>query len=215
MPHSSKKSVAKRMLPVVVAGIVGMSSAANAVRFQGVHVFGDSLSDAGYFRPFLLQIGVPAPTAATLGRFTTNPGPVWSELIAQQYGGNANPSNVAGGGIFAQGGARVTASSTSTPPGGAQRPVSTQISEFLAANGGAANPNGLYAIWAGANDLLQAGAAGVGSANEVAGQAARLRAAGARHILVFALPNLGITPAAIAGGPAAIALQTQQLLVLT
>ena len=203
------KSFVKRMLPAVVAGLVGMSGAANAVKFQGVYVFGDSLSDSGYFRPFLLQIGVPASTAATLGRFTTNPGPVWSEIIAQQYGGNANPSNVAGGGIFAQGGARVTASSTSTPPGGAQRPVSTQITEFLAASGGSANPNGLYAIWAGGNDLLQAGAAGVASANDVAAQSARLRAAGARHILVFALPNLGITPGAIAGGPAVVSLQTQ------
>ncbi len=204
----SRKSFAKRVLPAVVASALAFAGSASAVQFQGVYVFGDSLSDAGFYRPFLLSIGVPAATAATLGRFTTNPGPVWSEIIAQYYGGNANPSNVAGGGMFAQGGARVAVSSTSTPSGFAQRPVSTQISEHLTASGGAANPNGLYAIWAGGNDLLQAGAAGVASANDVAAQSGRLRAAGARHILVFGLPNLGITPGAIAGGAGAVALQT-------
>jgi outer membrane lipase/esterase len=202
-----KRGFVKRVLPAVIAAaMVAGAPAANAVQFQGVYVFGDSLSDAGYFRPFLTSIGAPA---SSLGRFTTNPGPVWSEIIAQYYGGNPNPSNVAGGGIFAQGGARVAAASGSTPPGGAQRPVTTQIGEHLSANGGSANPNGLYAIWAGANDLLQAGAAGVASANDVAAQSARLRAAGARYIAVFGLPNIGLTPDAQAGGAAAVALQTQ------
>ncbi len=206
---SVKRAVVKRLLPTIVAASMAAgASTANAVQFQGVYVFGDSLSDSGYFRPFLLSIGVPAGTTATLGRFTTNPGPVWSEIIAQYYGGNPNPSN-AGGGIFAQGGARVAAASTSTPPGGAQRPVTTQITEHLSATGGSANRNGLYAIWAGANDLLQAGAAGIASANDVAAQSARLRAAGARYIAVFGLPNLGLTPGAQAGGAAAVALQTQ------
>jgi outer membrane lipase/esterase len=204
-----KRGFVKRLMPAVVAAAIAVGApTANAVQFQGVYVFGDSLSDSGYYRPFLLSIGVPASTAATLGRFTTNPGPVWSEIIAQYYGGNPNPSN-AGGGIFAQGGARVAAASTSTPPGGAQRPVTTQITEHLSATGGSANPNGLYAIWAGGNDLLQAGAAGVASANDVAAQSARLRAAGARYIAVFGLPNLGLTPGAQAGGAAAVALQTQ------
>ena len=213
--QSSKPTFVKRLLPALILSTIGsvaalgVSSTAQAVTYQGVYIFGDSLSDAGYFRPFLLQIGVPSATAAQLGRFTTNPGPVWSELIAQQYGGNANPSNVAGGGIFAQGGARVAVPSTSTPPGGAQRPVSTQITEYLAANGGSANRNGLHGIFAGGNDLLQAGAAGVASANDIVAQSARLRAAGARYIMVFALPNLGLTPGAIAGGPAVVGLQTQ------
>jgi outer membrane lipase/esterase len=205
----SRRSFVKRVLPAVVAAaLTAGATSANAVQFQGVFIFGDSLSDAGYYRPFLLSIGVPAPTAATLGRFTTNPGPVWSEIIAQYYGGNPNPSNVAGGGIYAQGGARVAASSTSTPPGGAQRPVTTQITEYLSSSGGV-NPNALYAIWAGGNDLLQAGAAGVASANDVAAQSARLRGAGARYVAVFGLPNLGLTPGAQAGGAAGVALQTQ------
>lgn len=204
--QSSRRAL--RLLPAIVAAALGAgATTANAVQFQGVYVFGDSLSDAGYFRPFIASI-LGQSTANSLGRFTTNPGPVWAEIIAQTYGGNPNPSN-AGGQNYAQGGARVSASSTSTPPGFGQRPVTTQIGEHLSANGGSANPNGLYAIWAGGNDLLQAGAAGVAAANDVAIQSARLRAAGARYIMVFGLPNLGLTPAAIAGGAAAVSLQTQ------
>jgi outer membrane lipase/esterase len=203
----SRRSFAKRVMPAVIAAAMAAgASTANAVQFQGVYVFGDSLSDAGYFRPFLASL-LGQNTANSLGRFTTNPGPVWAEIIAQTYGGNPNPSN-AGGQNYAQGGARVALASTSTPPGGAQRPVTTQITEYLSANGGSANRNGLHAIWAGGNDLLQAGAAGVGAANDVVAQAARLRAAGARYTLVFGLPNLGITPGAQAGGAANVALQT-------
>ncbi len=206
---TKSKRVAQRLLPALVASALTFGAAsAEAVTFNGVYVFGDSLADAGIYRPVLLAAGVPAATAATLGRFTTNPGPVWSELVSSYYGGNPNPSN-AGGGIYAQGGARVASTSTSTPTGFPQRPVTTQITEYLASTGGTANPNALYAIWAGGNDLLQAGAAGVASANDVAAQSARLRAAGARYIAVFGLPNLGLTPGARAGGAAAIALQTQ------
>ena len=199
-------SFKKRVIPALIASamLVG-APAAHAVKFSGVFVFGDSLSDAGYFRPFLVGIGLPAATAAGLGRFTTNPGPVWSELIAQTYGGNPAPSN-AGGSIYAQGGARAQGDSSSTPPGFAQRPVGTQINEYLNASGGVADSRALYAVWAGANDIFQnfAGIAGgtvnpttvinTAAGTEIA-QIARLQAAGARYILVFNLPDLGSTPA--------------------
>jgi len=199
-------SIKKRLIPALVGATLAMgATGASAVTFNGVYIFGDSLSDAGYFRPFLSAIGLPASTVAGLGRFTTNPGPVWSELIAQYYGGNANPSN-AGGGIYAQGGARVAVDSASTPPVAAtQRPVSTQITEYLNANSGRADSRALYGVWAGANDIFQnfQGIVG-GTVNPatfipaLAGteiqQIGRLSAAGAKYILVFNLPNLGATP---------------------
>jgi len=199
-------STKKRLIPALVASALAMgATGANAVTFSGVYVFGDSLSDSGYFRPFLTAIGVPSPLVATLGRFTTNPGPVWSELVANYYGGNAKPSN-AGGGIYAQGGARVASASASTPPGSAQRPISTQIDEYLASTGGTADSNALFAVWGGANDILQAGAAGITpAATAEIQQIGRLKAAGARYILAFGLPNLGLTPSSQAGGAAAIA----------
>lgn len=203
----------KRLLPALLlplfAGAAGLAApSTEAAQFSNVVVFGDSLSDAGYYRPFLASLGLPPQVVATLGRFTTNPGPIWAELVSEFYGVTPAASN-AGGSIFAQGGARVAQPSASTPPGSAQRPVSTQIDEYLATNGGHADPNALYTVWAGANDIfqnlaaLQAGAIDqatlqanvLGAATAEVGQVARLRAAGARYILVFNLPNIGATPA--------------------
>ncbi len=199
-------SAKKRLIPALVAGALAMgATGANAVTFNGVYVFGDSLSDTGYFRPFLTAALGSAAAANGLGRFTTNPGPIWAELIATTYGGDSRPSN-AGGQNYAQGGARVTASSTSTPPGSAQRPVSTQITEYLNATGGVANPNGLYAVWAGANDIFQTlpaistGAVDASTflsttAGAEVQQIGRLMGAGAKYVLVFNLPDIGSTPA--------------------
>src|SRR5690349_733247 len=134
---------------------VGLAAPAQAQQFSQVVVFGDSLSDAGYFKPVLAASGVPPSLLAILGRFTTAPGPVWSELVAAYYGAPTGPSNVNNGNIFAQGGARVALPSSSTPTGAAQRPVTTQIQEYLTRTGGTADPNALYAVWAGANDVIQ------------------------------------------------------------
>ena len=217
-------SLKKRLIPTLVGATLALSaSAASAVSFNGVYIFGDSLSDAGFYRPGIASL-LGAPSAAALGKFTTNPWPVWSELIAQYYGGNAAASN-AGGGIYAQGGMQVTGNApTAGPtggrlgPGGTQRPMATQISEYLASNGGAANPNALYGVWFGANDFfsqvdgilagtltvaqVQANVPGIAAA-EVA-QVARLQAAGARYILAFNLPDIGATLSFSSGPLAAL-----------
>ena len=209
----------KRILPALVLSLAAAfgSAEAQSAQFSNVYVFGDSLSDAGYFRGFLRGLGLPQSVVDAMGRFTTNPGPVWSELVAQYYGVTPRPSNVSGGTIFAQGGARITATpGVSTPTGQAERPISTQITEYLSAAGGAADPNALYAVWGGANDVFfnlgafQAGAITqaqlqtnvLGAAAAEIQQIARLRAAGARYIMVFALPDIGATPAFAAAGPA-------------
>ena len=218
----------KRVLPALLLSLFAAVAAppASAAQFSNVYVFGDSLSDAGYFRPFFTAItaqGFPSALVPILGRFTTNPGPVWSELVAQYYGVTPLPSNVSGGTIFAQGGARVaTSPGYVTPPGQPQRPVSVQIDEFLAAGGGSADPNALYAVWAGANDLfVQLGAFQTGAitaaqlqgnflaaATAEIGQIRRLTDAGARYVAVFTLPNVGATPAfagsAVAGSVTAL-----------
>jgi outer membrane lipase/esterase len=209
----------KRVLPALLLSLFAATAApgASAATFSNVYVFGDSLSDAGYYRPFLSSVGLPAATVAAMGRFTTNPGPVWSELVATYYGVPTGPSNANGGNIFAQGGARVDAvPGFSTPPGMAQRPISTQVTEYLARTSNVADPNALYAVWGGANDVFynlgafQQGAITqaqlqtnvLGAATAEIGQIARLRNAGARYILVFGLPNIAATPA-FAGNPAA------------
>ena len=208
-----QKRAVKRLLPAIVAASLAASltlgaTAANAITFNGVYIFGDSLADAGIYRPGIAGLAGPA-FAAGVGRFTTNPGPVWSELIAGYYGGVPRPSN-AGGGIYAQGGSRVNQATPASllGPGGTQRPVSTQINEYLAAGGGRADSRALYGVIAGANDIfanlgaLQAGlitaaqlqANVLSAANGEVAEIARLRAAGARYVLAFAIPDIGSTP---------------------
>ena len=214
---------ARYLSALVGALAIASGSSASAQQFSQVVVFGDSLSDAGYFKPVLAASGVPPSLLTILGRFTTAPGPVWSELVSAYYGAPTGPSNANNGNIFAQGGARVASNSSSTPTGAAQRPVSTQVTEYLTRSSGTADPNALFAIWAGANDVLQTlGALSAGAITSDQGsaaiqaaataeiqQSARLRAAGARYVVVFNLPNIGQTPGLRAAGAAASAGATQ------
>ena len=78
---------------LATCAFLGFAAPTQAQQFSQVYVFGDSLSDAGYFRPVLGAAGVPPSLLAILGRFTTAPGPVWSELIASHYDAPTGPSN--------------------------------------------------------------------------------------------------------------------------
>ena len=94
----------KRVLPaLVMSAMLGFAAPATtqAAQFSGVYVFGDSLSDAGIYRGVLAALGLPATVVSQLGSFTTNPDPVWAELVSQYYGFTPSPSNVNGGNIFA------------------------------------------------------------------------------------------------------------------
>jgi len=210
----NSKNSRKRLLPSLLLSLFAAAAAPDAnAQFSGVYVFGDSLSDAGHYRGFLAAAGVPAALVPIMGRYTTNPGPVWSEIISQYYGVTPGPSNASGGNIFAQGGSRIDSlPGVNIPPGQTSRPISTQVTEFLAR--GAVDPGALYAMWGGANDVFYNLAAFSGGAitqaqlqtNVLAaataeiGQIGRLRAAGAQYILVFGLPNIGGAPA-FAGTP--------------
>ncbi|MGO1071885.1 autotransporter outer membrane beta-barrel domain-containing protein [Lysobacter sp. CA199] len=171
---------------------------------------GDSLTDSGHFRPALVQ--AVGPSGALIGRFTTNPGLVWSEWVAEYYGTNATSANQ-GGTNYAVGGAR-TGTNTSGALG-AIPSLATQTTSYLAANGGRADPNALYTVWGGANDLfaVAAGApaqATIGSAvTAQIGVVGALRNAGAEYILVPTVPDLGVTPQFRAGGAAQQAAGTQ------
>ena len=186
----------------LLAGAITLTlSSPAAAQFQSVFVFGDSLSDAGYYG----------------ARFTVNPGLVWAQDLGLAYGFAVTPSNIAGT-DYAQGGARVALPSAATPPGAPQRPLTTQIDELLRANP-TLNPNAIYTVWIGANDLLQnLQAANMGlitpaeaqanvtlAALQTAGQLARLHAAGAEYIVLVNLPDVGKTPGGQAGGPAGAA----------
>lgn len=193
----------RTLLGAAIAATFSLTAA--AADFSNTYFFGDSLTDSGSFAPFL-----PPGT----GRFTTNPGPVWSENVAATLGTNATPAT-AGGNNFAQGGARVTllpgVPETSALTAGAL-PVRDQVSAYLAGFG-QADSNALYSVWAGANDIFRAIDASkpesanpvgylVGTAGELVGEVARLQAAGARYILVSTVPDIGATPFGASLGPA-------------
>ena len=177
---------------------LGLASGPTAAQFNQFYFFGDSLTDAGSFKPVL-----PPDT----GKFTTNPGPIWAEVLAQRYGSTATPANQ-GGNDYAEGGARVTQlpGFPASPPTGTATPVSVQVQQLLAK--GAVDPHALYSVWAGANDLfVQLGLAQTGAitptqlqanlataAVQVVQQVGILNAAGARYIMVFNLPDVGSTP---------------------
>ncbi len=192
----------------LIAGAVALAvSAPAAAQFSNGYFFGDSLTDAGSYKPVL-----PPGT----GLFTTNPGPIWAQAFAQHYGFTASPANQ-GGNDYAYGGARVTElpGYPAMAPTAAAVPIATQISQFLAK--GPADPNAIYSVWGGANDLftqltlLQSGTITQAdvqanlalAATQLAQQVGILHAGGAQYIIVWNLPDIGKTPFGIGSGQSA------------
>ena len=193
---------------------LGCAATAQAQTFSGVVTFGDSLSDAGNIAAVS---GLPPGNS-----FTTNPDPVFAQVVAGHFGFNQTNS-LAGGSNFAWGGACIQAAGPCVNPNPATR-IPNQITDYLAAHGGRADSNALYTLWGGANDInaalgggvwttqaqIEAGAQAVGIA--VVGQAARLQAAGVNYLVVFNLPDIGRTPALTAAGPTAATAATLAVL---
>jgi len=148
-------------------------------------VFGDSLSDGGFF----LTLDPRIPRDA--GSFTTNPDPVAPEVTAALLGLPLAPVYGQGGTNYAVGGARVTAVN------GPSIPIATQISNFIAA-GGTFGARDLVYIQGGGNDFFAFQAGGstnntilTTAATQLAGQVQRLQAAGASRIVTLAVQSGG------------------------
>jgi outer membrane lipase/esterase len=175
--------------------VLGVSAQASA--YSQLVVFGDSLSDTGNINAF--TGGVPFPPYAT-GRFSN--GPVWVETLAAGLGLAANPS-LLGGTNYAYGGAP-----TGLPVASSSPSLTDQVNlQYLPTLGlGGADPNALYIVWGGGNDV-RAGNITSSVAN-LSAIITTLAGAGAVNFLVPNLPNVGLTPEAQAGGPAAVAAAT-------
>jgi outer membrane lipase/esterase len=164
----------------------GGSASSNSVGFTQIASFGDSLSDAGSFAVgsvallgggrytinsgsqaapskiwldlISTQLGLPAPCAAVKGLNSRAP-----------FGAPVARTTQTGCTNYAQGGSRVInpvgPANTALPDsaGGAvgqlTEPVTTQISNYLAANGGAFGAKTLVTVLAGGNDIFMNGAA--------------------------------------------------------
>lgn len=198
-----------RGVVLVVAVSVALASSAAAQSFNQFFGFGDSTIDSGYYR-ILASPGGGATfnsywasaVAHGAGKPTSSPGLMSSELLASYFGLSALPADVPGGTNYATSGAKEVDVNTSVNGGfTAAIPTFTQISNYLAASGGRANPNGLYLISSGGNDVSFAtGSSGSGpypadpaaylsgAAGSLAAAVAQLQAAGAQYIVVRGQP---------------------------
>jgi outer membrane lipase/esterase len=189
----------------IIAGLLA-SQAASATDFSQVVVFGDSLSDAGNISL------ATAPQIQPPLRFTTNPGKTAAELVADGLG-HPITASLAGGTDFAWGGAGLVNNVAAVPT------LPQQLGQYLTATGGMADPNALYQVWGGANDIFYLTATSTdpnvlaaGTANAAiteVGMLGQLKAAGANYVVVYNLPDIGKTPSATAQGAAASAGATQ------
>ena len=196
------KTLTKSMLAISLS----MAGLAHAELYSSVTFFGDSLTDGGYFSPITQgKLGIKES-----GQFTTNPDNVWATSFAEQLGTTSVANTVGSaqtGNNYAIGGARAGVDIVNTDFG-VNIPVAsvnTQVNGYLANK--KVDSNGLYVVWGGANDLLAAAATGnPASAVNIISLAAKsqvdtintLKNNGANYILVPNIPDIGLTPTAIA-----------------
>jgi outer membrane lipase/esterase len=148
------------LLLILGAALLSSTQRSAAHVFDQVIVFGDSNVDSGYYKLLSNPDGGAtynslwaSAVVAGAGAPTTNPGPVNSQILADFFGLSANPANTQGGTNYATSGAKnVTANDSQTGGFTAAIPTVTQISNYLTANGGKANPRALYFIHSGDND---------------------------------------------------------------
>lgn len=189
------------------------SNTSGAVPAGGVNLqivsFGDSLSDVGTYAPIASAVGG--------GRFTTNPGQVWTQNVAQYYGNTLTAAytidithklSAQGGLGYAEGGSTVATPADQSDfltdvIGNIEMPVTQQLSSYLSAHG-SFNSNQLVLVWAGANDVLRAGALPAAApviqtaATALAQVVAQIVQNGATHVVVVNVPNVGLSPDGLA-----------------
>ncbi|MDF0605056.1 autotransporter domain-containing protein [Neisseriaceae bacterium TC5R-5] len=196
-----------KLMTILTSVLLCLPVAAKA--YDQIYFFGDSLSDVGAFGG---QIGFPDNA-----RWTTANGPNWTNVLSRYYGLSSianNPLNSrtsSTGNNYAQGGAQAQSSvvNVSIGPddlagGLAIQELPQQIGFYLQRTGGRADPNALYSVWIGGNDI---GAAASNSATALqtiseaatvtTAQIKLLQTSGAKLIIVPNVPDLALTPSAL------------------
>ena len=197
----SIRPVARLTAVLVFAAFSSMAAHA----YDKIIVFGDSYNDVGNLTALAASYGLTYPPAPYYPGHFSN-GPIWIEDVASDWKLPMLPSS-AGGTDYAFAGADLLVESTT---GGLPTPsVLDEVDEYLAylaAHGEKADPNALYVIEGGGNDILDSTEL---DAHKLACEIAKglhgiettLRKAGARSFLIPELIDVGQLPAAALGGP--------------
>jgi len=174
--------------------VASLTAQAAIPAYDALYVFGDSYCDVGNI--FAATSGAEPAAPYYNGRFSN--GPIWLDHVAGFLGVPLKPS-ILGGTDYAFGGAWATAPQSVS---GATIPsVPEQVGLYLSQHGGKADPNALYILEGGGNDILDTTsgspeALGFKIAAALAGSELLLRQAGARHFIIPDLFNVGLLPAA-------------------
>lgn len=204
----------KKLLLLMLLCITNSTFALSANKIHHIVIFGDSLSDAGYANL------TPRPKNKLA---TYSNGKVWPQYLSEMLlhktitannkfpvisGKGAYSSGTLDGYDFAAGGATTYGEGISFAPKYYQSPsLIQQIALYPTEH--SVDPNNLYIIWIGANDLFRTYWAyrnnplamffsmfstGTKAMDVVTQQILHLHELGAKHILVIGVPNIGLTP---------------------
>jgi phospholipase/lecithinase/hemolysin len=193
-----------------ILALAALHSTARAGSISAIYSFGDSLSDAG--NAYIATGGAEPGAPYKNGEFSN--GPVWVQDLAKSLGLPPVTASLAGGPTgtdYAVGGA-ISGNLPFLSAGAGDLP--SQLAAFHATNP-VANPNGLYTLWIGSNDLADILATAPSTAQaaldvkavitNIDTAIATLAGEGAKDFLVLTVPDLGKTPGAIATGPLGVA----------
>lgn len=214
-------------LALVLCLVTVANAAFAGAQFSSIVVFGDSLSDTG--RLYHLTHGAFPPKVAYFDGRQTN-GRVWVEYLADQLGAGCRLQDYAVIGA-------TTGPSADLPTGNVWSDTYTgldgtslsgQLASYLASTHGRVDPNALYIVEGGANDLIDPLSAllfnppattneFLADVSDIAGPivvntatiVGTLKALGAQYIAVVNLPDFGQAPRIVNYGPTASAVVSQ------
>ncbi len=196
----------RRSVCVTIGIAALLASPVRASPYSAEYVFGDSLSDNGNLAEVFYRQNLPNPPSYQ-NSFTN--GPVAVSLLASQLGLTLTPSLWVTGfrDLFGLYNGSAFVPGTNYAVAGAQSAASafgidlpTQVAAFGAYTAGVADPNALYTIEIGGNDVRNAALNGTGTAAVMAGvqtelaQIQTLAAEGAKKFFVVNVPNVGVIP---------------------
>jgi len=195
----------------VLAALILIAPGASALNFTNLYVFGDSIVDVGNTQNLLGGPGsggdpTPAADGYLDGRFTNGLNP--ADILNIAIEGVAMTDLAAGGDNYAYGGARGRDNSGALPPltADAIPDLAAQVSLFSGDVGGVADPNALYMINVGGNDIFDALTLAANNLNPlqpindavaaITASILSLQAIGAEQILFVGVGDVGAPPAA-------------------